>query len=78
MCRELPVKLNYPHGNLLLGGIYKCYGVLDTGSTITIISKVLFNCMPKLKQFLLPASLGLSGVVLGGGSYIGILKNICM
>lgn len=42
LCKQMPVKSNCPHINMLVAGVYKCRGVLDTGSTSTIMSEALF------------------------------------
>ena len=71
---HFPVTHNAPHLNLLLDGKYKVRGVLDTGSTTTIMSKGAYDLLPGVG--LQPTSTGFSGVGEHRDQYKGIIPAL--
>ena len=60
---ETPIRANCPVVNVLFGG-YKVRAIVDTGSTTTIISRGLLECMPEVLSKLQATSFTFKG---GGG-----------
>jgi hypothetical protein len=56
-----PIKANIPHVNVLVGG-YKCRGMIDSGSTVTMISTGLLERIPELKAKMKPTTFTFFGV----------------
>ena len=59
---EQPVVANIPQVNVLVAKKYKVCAMVDSGSTVTLISSALFKKMSALQNSLKPTTLGFYGV----------------
>lgn len=75
LAQECPVRINCPTINVLFDN-YKVRAIVDTGSTTTIISKGLLDCMSETAPKLQATSYTFRGV--GGKSdrYAGMLPKV--
>lgn len=75
LSQECPIRINCPTINVLFD-TYKVRAIVDTGSTTTIISKGLLDCMPETATKLQATSYTFRGV--GGKSqqYEGMLPKV--
>lgn len=61
---------------MLVGGKYKVRGIIDSGSTSTIISTALLEKMPEVYRRVLPTSLTYVGVNEERQHYHGLLQDL--
>jgi hypothetical protein len=71
-----PIVANIPQVNVLIAGKYKVRAMVDSGSTVTMMSSGLFNKMSALKGMLKPTTLGFYGVGDNKRKYEGILYEL--
>ena len=73
---EQPVVANIPQVNVLVGGKYKVRAMVDSGSTVTLMSSALFKKMSALQGALKPTTLGFYSVGDQKLKYEGILYEL--
>ena len=75
LAKAIPISNNSPFVNVCVDGRFKIRGVIDTGSTTTIMSSGLYRLLDKLE--LVPTSTGFKGVN-GRDQYDGILEQLSL